>query len=285
MFHRTVVCADGVSVTVGLADADPLLKFDYFCHEGHAVVRMGGELDLTSLADARLALELTAATHTRLTVDCSGLRFTDGAGARFLVSAADRARASGGDLVASRPLPAVQRVLAILGQTSLISLGEPGVAGAACPHVRDRVAAWQAAVAATVQAGGASMGNLQLVDAPRGELRIVAQQGFRQPFLDYFAIVRDTSSACGAALNLAAPVWVDDVAASPVLGDTGARQVILDAGARAVASLPVRTREGEIVAVISVHYPRPVEWPRWQRLQLQEMAQGTGRLLEATASD
>ena len=63
-------------------------------------------------------------------------------------------------------------------------------------------------LAATIAMLGADRGTMQLLDDTRGALRIMAQRGFTQDFLDGF---RDVSaqddSTCGRALRLASASW------------------------------------------------------------------------------
>jgi GAF domain-containing protein len=102
----------------------------------------------------------------------------------------------------------------------------------------------------------ADMGNVQLFDPARG-LHIAAQRGFHQPFLDFFAWVRDDRSACGTAAARAQPITVPDVARSAIFGSGPARKVVLDAHARAVQSFPLVGSGGQLLGVFSTHYHKP----------------------------
>ena len=68
---------------------------------------------------------------------------------------------------------------------------------------------------AAIEITGAQMGNIQLLEAD--VLRITAQRGFERPFLEFFASVHGDQAACGAALQRAERVIVDDVVTSPSL--------------------------------------------------------------------
>lgn len=262
----------------GLQDLDAGLRFSIFCHDAQAVIRLDGDLDAATQTSACLAVELTAATHATVTVDCRGLEFMDVAGFRFLLSVREQTRASGGDLIAGRQLPQLHRLSHVIDQSPPISLRDLEEPGTACPHLCDAASARRAALAAALRVSGAGMGNLQVLDPPTGQLRIVAQHGFQQPFLDYFATVEEDTAACGTALSLGVPVWVDDVATSSLFA-ASARRIMIDAGSRAVASLPVRAPGDKVVAMISVHYERSVEHHSWPQLQLQQLAQLTGQLV------
>ncbi|WP_199443478.1 GAF domain-containing protein [Umezawaea beigongshangensis] len=98
--------------------------------------------------------------------------------------------------------------------------------------------------------------DLQLLDD--GRLHIVAHHGFPRAFLDFFSTVDTaTPSACGRVLATGRPVRVDDVTRSPVFTAAPTLQVLLDAGTRAVASYPLRTPDGTLLGVLSLHQHRP----------------------------
>ena len=109
-----------------------------------------------------------------------------------------------------------------------------------------------AALDAAIGATGADMGNVQLRE-PQG-LCIVAQRGFDRPFLEFFACVNDTQSACGAALIGGVRTVVADVAGDPLFAGTAARETMLAAEARAVQSTPLVALDGNVVGVLSTHY-------------------------------
>jgi GAF domain-containing protein len=109
-----------------------------------------------------------------------------------------------------------------------------------------------AALHAAISATAADMGNVQLRE-PQG-LRIVAQRGFCQPFLDFFACVHDTQSACGAALIGGVRTIVPDVASDPLFAGTASRETMLVAEARAVQSTPLIGSNGQVMGMLSTHY-------------------------------
>ena len=124
------------------------------------------------------------------------------------------------------------------------------------------------------------MATAQLFDGHIGGLRLVAHSGFPSRFAEFFEIVDDTASACGAALARRRPVWVPDTTRSAMFAGTVGLEVMLDAGSRAVASLPVTSPTGRLIGVISPHHPRPASWTHECKLALQRLAQSTGRLLD-----
>lgn len=103
---------------------------------------------------------------------------------------------------------------------------------------------------------GADFGNIQIVDTSAQELRIVAQRGFPQYWLDYWEVVTYGQGTCGAALENGGRVIVEDVTKSPLF--TGATlDVMLRAGIHAVQSTPLVNREGNMIGIFSTHYKKP----------------------------
>jgi len=106
----------------------------------------------------------------------------------------------------------------------------------------------------------AERGNVQLVDPATGALRIAVQRGFGPEFMEYFAAVADDGSACGRAAQQHAQVVINDVATDP--GFAPHREIALASGFRAVQSTPLVNRAGNLVGMLSTHYPRPTAPPR-----------------------
>ena len=119
---------------------------------------------------------------------------------------------------------------------------------------REGPAMVSAALDSALAATGADMGNVQLA-CPDG-LRIVAQRGFRQPFLDFFSLVAEPRCACGAAFGTGQRVAIADVRSDALFAGTQAGQVLLDAGALAVQSSPL-VGAGGVLGMISTHYAVP----------------------------
>jgi len=102
----------------------------------------------------------------------------------------------------------------------------------------------------------APLGNIQLLNQRTGMLRIVAQQGFRREFLDFFAEVPAHGSACGTALRRRRRVIVPDVLIDPAFTED-TRRAMLSANARAVQSTPLVGLTGKVLGVVSTHYREP----------------------------
>ncbi|MCC6681395.1 MAG: PAS domain S-box protein [Phycisphaeraceae bacterium] len=125
----------------------------------------------------------------------------------------------------------------------------------------------QAAIAITK----ADMGNIQLYDEASHCLRIVAHQGFKQPFLDYFdTVCQDETSACAEALKRRQRIIIKDVATSEILTDSQTRQVLLDAGVNAVQSTPLVCHRGRLLGMFSTHFLQP-RTPHARELRLLDL--------------
>jgi GAF domain-containing protein len=108
---------------------------------------------------------------------------------------------------------------------------------------------------ATISLLGADFGNIQLYDSETRELKIIAQRGFQQEFLDYFNSVGEGTAACGAALERRERVIVEDVLTDPLF--VPHLEIVAAAGYRAVQSTPLLSHGGELLGIISTHFRQP----------------------------
>jgi two-component system, chemotaxis family, CheB/CheR fusion protein len=109
---------------------------------------------------------------------------------------------------------------------------------------------------ATMELIGADSGNIQLYDSDTRRLRIAAQRGFDQPFLDHFAEVDAShASSCGKALATRRQVLIEDVELEP--SDWPSVEWAAAAGYRAVQSTPLVAGDNRIVGMLSTHFREP----------------------------
>src|SRR5215469_15492453 len=101
----------------------------------------------------------------------------------------------------------------------------------------------------------ADRGNIQLADPASGALTIIAQHGFDAEFLTHFAVVDDELSACGRAAARNAQVVISDVITDKRFEPH--RVIAKASGFRAVQSTPLVDKDGQLVGVVSTHYPNP----------------------------
>jgi anti-sigma B factor antagonist len=81
--------------------------------DGHVVVVLRGELDVTDAARVAAALTEVAARERQIIVDLAGLDFIDSSGLAALARVRKHARRAGGDLLLAAPQQAVLRVLSL----------------------------------------------------------------------------------------------------------------------------------------------------------------------------
>ena len=117
----------------------------------------------------------------------------------------------------------------------------------------------------------ADKGTFQLLDDASNTLRIVAQTGFDEPFLAFFARVEPgESSACSAAMQTSARVTVDNVTKSDFFAGRAALDMMLAAGVASVQSTPLVGSDGATFGVISTHFRTPHR-PSERELRLMDL--------------
>jgi anti-anti-sigma factor len=92
-------------------------------HDGSAVMRIGGELDLVSAPQLRNAIATVQADKLdELVLDLADLRYIDSVGIGLLVATRRRADAEGTRLVVRHTSPAVRRLLEMTGLVAYLGL-------------------------------------------------------------------------------------------------------------------------------------------------------------------
>ncbi|MFJ2738450.1 GAF domain-containing protein [Streptomyces sp. NPDC087440] len=265
----------------GWATLGPAACFSVTAREGRdTTLRVSGELDLACLHSLARLLRALGSTPRRLALDLGQVGFCSPDALDLMARAAQQLRSLGGQLVVVSAPSQVLRTLRLSG-------GHPGLPVNLTPvglfsrdDYRHRQALLRDALALTLRITGAPMGNAQLLDPETGLLHLTSQRGFHQPFLAFFATVEDRDTACGVAALDRVPVFVEEVAASPVFLGTPALDAVREAGVGAVVSLPVTTRQGVLIGVISVHHRTATLWTPAQRRTLVSLAGATGQLLD-----
>ncbi len=107
---------------------------------------------------------------------------------------------------------------------------------------------------ATIELQQAEFGNMQLSDPQTNVLKLVAQRGFTQDFIDYFDVVDDDNAARGGAMRRRERV-IEDLETDPAYERH--RDIAGKAGFRAVQSTPLISRNGEMLGMISTHFRDP----------------------------
>jgi len=119
-------------------------------------------------------------------------------------------------------------------------------------------------VATAIAITNADKGNVQLLDAESGTLRIAAQRGFGEPFLKVFA-----EAAAGEA-QAADRILVPDITRSEMFAGQPSLDVLLSEGVRAVQSTPVVSSSGQVFGMISTYF-REARQPGARDLHLMDL--------------
>lgn len=165
----------------------------------------------------------------------------------------------------SDPTPAREReALAMLLKLAMFSVGEAGLK----PILSEIVE-----IGITIS--GADFGTIQLLDTNSSDLKIEAQRGFPQWWLDFWDGTNAGRGACGTALERGERVIVEDVERSPIFRGTYALEIQRRAGVRAVQSTPLVSRSGKPVGILSTHYRKP-QFPHETVLQLLDLLASQG---------
>ncbi|MEU6380101.1 STAS domain-containing protein [Streptomyces sp. NPDC046909] len=234
----------------------------------HVAVRLAGELDMHALPALVNTLPQVDAYSGRIALDLGRVTFCDSAGASALLAFSRHLSAQGRAVSVERVHSSVLRVLRMTGHIDQLRLergSAPVLNGLA---MRRNGQLLRGVLIEMLRLTGAPMGNAQLYDPDTGVLRIVTQRGFHEPFLTYFETVEDRESACGAAAQDRAPVFVEEVESSGIFLGTPALDVVLDAEVRSVMSLPVASGDGRLLGVVSVHHTAPRLWTPDERESL-----------------
>jgi PAS domain S-box-containing protein len=108
---------------------------------------------------------------------------------------------------------------------------------------------------ATIGLLNADFGSIQLYNPRTKVLEIVAQRGFPQEFLDYFARLHRGTISGEMALKRGKRVIIEDVLTE--LNFAPHLKIISAAGYRAVQATPLISHAGEILGAISTHFRKP----------------------------
>ncbi len=154
-----------------------------------------------------------------------------------------------------------------------------GVACAGAETIREQCV--QQCLETAIAIMNADKGNVQLVDDATGALRIAAQVGFEQPFLDFFASVRTNDpSACAAAMSGVGRTMVEDITRSEIFAGQPSLRVLLEAGVRAVQSTPLVSSTGKVLGMVSTHFRDPHRLPPREARFMDLLARQTADYLE-----
>lgn len=112
----------------------PAVEFRSTARDGHAVVALRGELDLTGVAAVETAIMSLMARGQSLIIDMSALDFIDCSSLSAVLRIRESTRRGGGDVILATPQPHIRRLLALTGKDAVFRVEasvEAAVAGLA----------------------------------------------------------------------------------------------------------------------------------------------------------
>ncbi len=131
-----------------------------------------------------------------------------------------------------------------------------------------------------IEISGADKGNIQFLDRESNMLRLAAQSGFDESFLEFFESVGGDDSACGVALRTKQRVIIEDITKSEIYAGKHSFDAMREADVMAVQSLPLLSSTGNVLGMISVHFAQ-THRPSEQELRLMDLlARQTADYLE-----
>jgi PAS domain S-box-containing protein len=134
---------------------------------------------------------------------------------------------------------------------------------------RDLRQALDEILAGAIELLNADMGTIRILDTTRGVLKIEAQRGFTQEYLDCFGeISADGDLPCCTALRSAERIIIADVEVDDVF--TPFRGTVRATGYRAVQSTPIMSHDGVRLGTLATHF-RSTQNPSHQDLRLLDL--------------
>jgi PAS domain S-box-containing protein len=132
----------------------------------------------------------------------------------------------------------------------------------------------------------ADRGAIQLCAGTSGGLINAVQRGFERPFLNVLSLAEDESaSPWGAALRCVQQVLVEDVTRSEYFAGHPALNVVLAAGVRAVLFIPLVSRTGKVLGMLSTHFRQPTRLMDRQIRFMDLLAQQAADYLERNQNE
>ncbi|NTV98224.1 MAG: PAS domain S-box protein, partial [Chlorobiaceae bacterium] len=104
---------------------------------------------------------------------------------------------------------------------------------------------------------GADMSNIRLVDPKTGHLKIIEQRGFDLPLREVCDYSDGGSCLCDLALKKNQRIVIEDITKSTPAENRAELQEHIAAGVKAIQSTPLKSRNGELLGILSVYYRNP----------------------------
>ncbi|HVF31260.1 MAG TPA: PAS domain S-box protein [Pyrinomonadaceae bacterium] len=132
----------------------------------------------------------------------------------------------------------------------------------------------------------ADMASIQMHDPDAGGLRLIASIGFHPESAKFWEVVRDhTGAACGMAAAQRKRIVVADIEKCDFIEGTDDLKYYRLSGIRSVQSLPLISRSGSIVGVISTQWREVTEPPERSLKVLEVLARQAADFIERIRSE
>lgn len=103
---------------------------------------------------------------------------------------------------------------------------------------------------------GATMGDVQIYDAPNQTTKILAHRGFTEEYIDRLqGVPLDDDSPCGRAIASGTRVIVEEM--RDYSQSVRVRAIAAEARYRAMQCTPLVSRNGELLGIVSTQFPQP----------------------------
>ena len=136
---------------------------------------------------------------------------------------------------------------------------------------------------------GAHLANIQMFYPDRGkngELRLVGHRGFsEQEAKTWEWVSAETRTTCGEALRTGAKVVVPDIRECDFMAGTMEQQAYLNAGIRSSQSLPLVSRSGALLGMLTTYWNEPHEFSAGELRALDPLARLAADLIERSRAE
>jgi PAS domain-containing protein len=139
---------------------------------------------------------------------------------------------------------------------------------------------------AAVNLMSSDMASMQLLDAQRNQLQLLAWRGFHpQSAVFWEWVYLDSASTCGLALSAGDRVVVPDIENCELMADTTDLDEYRRSNIRAVQSTPLVSRYGQILGMISTHWREPHQPAEHALRRLDVLARQAADLIERSRAE
>jgi PAS domain S-box-containing protein len=127
---------------------------------------------------------------------------------------------------------------------------------------------------------GADMGNIRMVDPKTGRLKITEQRGFQQPLREFCDYPEEGGCLCDLALKQNQRIIIEDITKSTLADNRTELGEHIAAGVKAVQSMPLKSRKGEFLGILSVYFRNPCASDERLLTLLELLANQTADIIE-----